>query len=121
MGVILVEGISFIGKHGLYASELREGRQFEVDVRLELDLRAAGATDELTETVDYTRICALVLEIGQKRSFRLIERLAQEIAQQALTLGPVQAVEVEVRKYVPDLPGSPRFVGVRIRRQAARS
>jgi dihydroneopterin aldolase len=119
MDQIIVTGISFTGRHGLYADERRDGRHFEVDVIARLDLSAAAQSDRLQDTIDYTQICQVVLSLGEGPSLHLIEALAQQMADAVLALGPIVEVEVEVRKFIPGLLGSPRHLAVRIVRRAA--
>lgn len=118
MDEIIVTGISFVGRHGLYADERRDGRRFEVDVIARLDLGAAASSDALPDTIDYTDICQAVVSLGEGKSVHLIERLAQQMADAVLALGRIRAVVIEVRKFVPALPGGPRHVAVRLERRA---
>ncbi len=50
---ILLEGMLFSGHHGTLPAERELGQRFAVDVELRCDLRAAGSTDDLAQTVDY--------------------------------------------------------------------
>ena len=51
---ILLNGMTFYGYHGVRPEEKELGQRFVVDVEMELDLRAAGTSDDLTDTVDYS-------------------------------------------------------------------
>ena len=50
---IALTGLSVRGHHGVLASERRDGQDFVVDVVLHLDLREAGRTDDVGDTVHY--------------------------------------------------------------------
>src|SRR4051812_9784605 len=101
---ILVQGIEFHGHHGVPAAEREVGHRYRVDVELELDLREAGATDDVTSTVDYTDVVRKVLEIGTGPSLRLVESLATRIAGSILETFPrVEAVELCVAKLQPPI------------------
>ena len=78
------------------------------------DFRALG--DEIANAVDYFRVAKAAQTIARMRPRRLIETLAEEIASGLLAGFPLQAVEVEVRKFI--LPDT-AFVAVRIRRESA--
>ncbi len=99
---IRLVNMAFYGHHGVDAEERRLGQQFFVDLDLALDLRAAGRQDDLAATVDYARVYQVVAEVEQARSCRLIEALAEGIAEAVLAQFPVAAVTVRVRK-----PGAP--------------
>ena len=57
---LTVTGIECYGHHGVFEHEKREGQPFVVDLTLGLDTRAAAATDDLRDTVDYGSLVAAV-------------------------------------------------------------
>ncbi len=115
--LITVRGMRFLGRHGVSLEERLEPQPIEVDVLIPADLRAAGASDELAQTVDYAAVFARVAEIVEKQSFRLLEALAETIAQAVLADEKVDEVEVAVRKPKAPMPGAFETVEVRIRRR----
>ena len=58
---IRLSGVRGRGFHGVFDHERREGQEFVVDVELAVDLAPAGASDDLTDTVNYGAIGAAVL------------------------------------------------------------
>ncbi len=113
---ILIHGIQFFGYHGVHEEERKLGQRFLVDVELGLDLREAGRSDDLAATVDYGRVYALVMAIGTREHFRLLEALASRIASSILEQMPVRQVTVRVTKVSPPLPGVVGGVSVEISR-----
>jgi dihydroneopterin aldolase len=102
---IRIEGIEFYGFHGVSAAEREVGHRFRADVELELDLRAAGTSDDLAQTVDYGAAARVVLEIGTGASAQLVETLAERMAERLLAEFPrVEAVELWVAKLHPPAP-----------------
>jgi dihydroneopterin aldolase len=87
-----------------------------VDVELVLDLGEAGRRDDLTASVDYERVHTLVVEIGTREQFRLLEALATRIASALLEQCPVQRVTVRATKPSPPMPGLVGGVSVEITR-----
>lgn len=83
---------------GTGAKERERRQELLLDVALHLDLRAAGRSDELADTVDYSALARGIVELAEASSFRLIERLAGEIAAFCLNDARVQRVEVRVDK-----------------------
>jgi len=76
MDTITIKGMHFYGYHGCLPEEQRTGQPFHVDAVLYADLSKAGASDELNDTIDYSRVYQLVQSIVEGRTYRLIERLA---------------------------------------------
>jgi dihydroneopterin aldolase len=118
---ILLEGLSFYGYHGLYPEERTLGQRFIVDVTAEIDLRNAGAHDELDDTVNYASLYATVRSIVEGEPLMLIEAVADRSARTILDSFPaVAAVEITVRKPSVTIRGAHLdSVGVRIRRVRA--
>jgi len=95
---IVITGVSARGFHGVFPQERREGQDFVVDVVLEVDLARAGGTDALADTVSYAEVAADIVGriAGEPRD--LIERLAEDIAADALARPLVESVSVTVHK-----------------------
>ncbi len=96
----------FYAHHGVMEEEHRIGGRYEVDVAIDLDVSDAAQTDDLSKTVDYERVYALVREVVTGNSSYLIERVASRIAEAVGKAYPaVEAVEVTVRKPNPPVGG----------------
>lgn len=97
---------------GVYEEERREKQDVVAQITLYLDLRVAGETDDMNDTVDYKALKKQILAMAEESSFRLVEALAEHIARICLKDDRVRRVAVAV-----DKPGALRFartVGVRI-------
>ncbi len=97
---------------GVYEDERREKQDVVAQITLYLDLRSAGQSDDMNDTVDYKALKKQILGMAEQSSFRLVEALAQHIADICLKYDRVQQVAVAV-----DKPGALRFartVGVQI-------
>jgi dihydroneopterin aldolase len=105
MDHILITGIQFHGYHGVRHEEQQLGQRFVVDLTLSLDLTAAARADSLAATVDYERVCALVVELGTGERFKLLEALAGRMASAILEQFAVRQVTVRVTKITPPIPG----------------
>ena len=118
MDTIELRGLTFYGYHGAFAEEQRLGQRFVVDLRLGLDLQAAGQRDDLSRTIDYGKVAETVKAIVEGRPFRLIEALAEAVAAAILDAHAL-VVQVEVRVAKPSAPvaAAPSgLVAVEIRR-----
>ena len=96
---ILLEGLVFYGRHGTLPSERELGQPFVLDIELRLDLRSAGLTDDLTQTVDYGEVHRRAKEIVEGTPANLTETVAERIAAAVLEDHPrLEAVRVKVAK-----------------------
>lgn len=115
-GTIVVRGISFVASHGATEEERRGKRRFEVDVEIETSLGRAAQTDELSDTIDYGRVCELVVATGTERTYRLLEAVAAAILRRLGERYPEAGIKVEVRKLAPPIAGTPAYTSVRVGR-----
>lgn len=109
---ILVRDLRFRCIVGVNDDERHEKQDVVVQIALDVDLRQAGRTDALKDTVDYKALKKEVLAMAERSHFQLVEALAQSIADICLKQPRVTRAVVAVEK-----PGALRFartVGVRI-------
>ena len=92
---------------GVTEDERREPQALGVSLVLHLDLSAAGASDDVRDTVDYDAVCGTVVRVVGSRAFHLIEAVARTVANAVIEAHAVAAVEVRVEK-----PGALRERGV---------
>lgn len=78
MGLIEVKGIRVYAYHGCLSEEGRIGGHYSVDVAVEGDMARAERSDKLADTIDYSRVTAIVVEEMAVRS-KLIEHVAARI------------------------------------------
>jgi dihydroneopterin aldolase len=96
---ILLEGMVFHGRHGTLPAERELGQPFVVDVELRLNLRPAGLSDDLAQTVDYGEVHRRAKEIVEGPPVNLTETVAERIAAAVLEEHPaVEGVRVKVAK-----------------------
>lgn len=104
---VFLEGLRFFAFHGVNPEEKARGQRFLVDVRLRVDLRAAGERDDLARTVNYSQVYRLVRGIVEGPPRDLIEAVAEEVARAVLrAFPPVARAEVVVRKPEVGLKGA---------------
>ena len=83
---------------GVDESERVEPQPVEIGIVLDVDLAAAGASDDLADAVDYRSLVNAVVGAVESSSFLLIEALATRVADICLAESKVEAVEVTLRK-----------------------
>lgn len=115
---IYLHEMVFEGRHGVTEEERAHPQQIEVDLDLLLDLARAGRSDDLADTVDYADVFVVCRDIVERRSFHLLEGIAEAIAGAVLAGFPrVESISVRVKK--PGLPidGQVEHAGVGIERR----
>ena len=99
---------------GILPHERRKKRRIIINLHLECDLKKAGKTDDIATTVDYRIVQEKVLHVVSTSKDGLIERLAQRIADAALSVRGVKRVTVTLDK--PNALKHCRSVAVEITR-----
>lgn len=115
---LTIRGLECFAHHGVLDHERRDGQVFVIDLTLGLDTRAAAASDDLHDTVDYGSLVGRLRRAVESDPVDLIETLAQRIADVALSADRVEWVRVTVHK--PEAPIEATFadVALTIRRDA---
>ncbi len=113
--VILLEGIQVPAALGVTVAERRMRRPVALDLELECDLRAAGRSDRIRQTIHYKRVFEVVEDVAANQEHKLVEALGERIARAVLSKFDADAVTVTVRKSKP-IAGVLDHAGVRIRR-----
>ena len=122
MDTVFLEGMQFYAYHGVNLEERALGQRFLVDVELAADLRAAGESDDLDQTLNYSAVYKEVRAIVEGPPRALLETVDEEIAAVLLTRFPATRVTVTVRKPEVALKGAMlRAAGVRVVRTADRT
>jgi 7,8-dihydroneopterin aldolase/epimerase/oxygenase len=111
---VFVRGLEFEGNHGYTAAERRGTRRFRVNLTLELPLAAAAASDKIADTIDYWRVSEIVIALGTRSTYKLLEALAGAMGAKIQELYPHARVIIELEKLAPPCPGVPAACGVRI-------
>src|SRR2546423_1707705 len=114
MDCIRIRSIEFYAFHGVSEDEQSVGHRYLVDVDLRTEIGKAGASDQLEDTVDYSRVAKRVVQIGTGAQFRLLEALAERMSQSILDEFSVPSVKLWVRKKCPPMSTIAEDVGVEI-------
>ncbi|KAI4377541.1 hypothetical protein MLD38_015147 [Melastoma candidum] len=115
---LVLRGLMFHGYHGVKEEEKKLGQKFLIDVDAWMDLRRAGRSDNLQDTISYTAIYRIVKEVVEGPSRNLLESVAEHIAMTTLTQFPqISAVWVKVGKPHVAVVGSLDYLGIEILRK----
>lgn len=113
MDRIVIEGLRVLARVGAGPHEHAAPQPLRIDLALQCDLRGCAA---LADTADYRELAARVTALAGAAHAPLLESLAQRIADTALALPRVEAVEVRVCRPRPPLPEEVDHVAVELRR-----
>ena len=105
MDRIILQGMQFYGYHGRNDEERVLGQPFEVDLEAELDLTAAGASDDIVDSVSYTDLYRVAKRHVEGPGRNLVEAVAHAIASEILDTYLVESVRVRVIKVRPPIKG----------------
>lgn len=110
---ITISGVKARGFHGVFPGERREGQDFIVDLELFLDLSAAGKSDDLTKTIDYSKVASFIVEEITGAPLNLIEALGQRIIDRIFKEFP-EADKLQVTVHKPSAPVAVDFDDISI-------
>jgi dihydroneopterin aldolase/2-amino-4-hydroxy-6-hydroxymethyldihydropteridine diphosphokinase len=102
---------------GINDEERRNKQDVLINITLHADTRAAGASDDIADAVNYRTVTKRIIRLVEGSQFFLVEKMAAEIAAICLEDPRVERAMVRVEK-----PGALRFarsVGVEIERRRA--
>lgn len=116
MDSILLSGIEFYAYGGVSDAEREIGQRYRADVRLDLDLSRAAATDAIEDTVHYGQVHDLVVATARAERFKLLESVAGRIAERVLDRFSVERVTVRISKLLPPIDGVVAAAAVEVTR-----
>lgn len=112
--MITIEGMSFFAHHGCFEEEQKIGTHFNVDLRFDVDTSRAEESDDLTHTVNYAEVYAVVKQ-EMMRPSHLLENVARRILKNVTTHFPtITWAWVKVSKLNPPLGGQIKSVAVEL-------
>lgn len=85
---------------GVPDTERAQPQRLLLTVELESDFSAAATSDSILDTIDYYSVTQKLLKFGEGREWKLIEKLAADIAGLILAEFKPPAVTVEVKKFI---------------------
>jgi dihydroneopterin aldolase len=84
---------------GVPEAERAKPQRLLLTVEMEFDFSAAAGSDDIRDTIDYFAVSQRLLKFGEGRSWKLIEKLAADVADTVLSEFKPQSITVEVKKF----------------------
>ncbi|MBJ7243207.1 MAG: dihydroneopterin aldolase [Solirubrobacteraceae bacterium] len=116
---IEVTGLSLYTHHGVSDAEQEIGQRLVFDLRFDVGACDATVTDRVEDTVDYGRVCEFIALVAQRRSYRTLEALCTEVANQLLDEFDAREVWVKATKPEPPIALAVESVSVEVWQSAA--
>lgn len=119
-GKVVLQGLEFFARHGVFVAEAELGARFVVDA--ELHYNFVGLNDKLAGAVNYAEAYALVQRVMTEQRFELIETLCETLCRELLAQhSPLEAVTVRVHKPAAPVAGIFRdiYAELHLAREAA--
>ena len=111
---VFVHGLEIVASVGVYEVETRYEQRVVVSVDLVVGDDYDGRSEKLADVLDYGSLVDRMERLAQSDHFKLIETLAERIAELCLADGRVNSVVVRIEK--PDILPAARAVGIEIER-----
>lgn len=115
--ILIVKGATFWAKHGYYQEENKFGQRFIVDVEVNVDMKKQCETDELDKGYSYVTIYNIIKKVIVGEHHKLLQRIAQRIADEIIKSYPVNQVKVIVKKPHVAIGGIVDYAAVQIVRE----
>jgi 7,8-dihydroneopterin aldolase/epimerase/oxygenase len=100
MSKITIVDLEVFFNVGVTDEERAQPQRILVTVDMEFDFSAAAMSDRVARTIDYILVTRTILKLAEGHSWRLIEKLATDIAEKVMSEHHPQGVFVEVKKFV---------------------
>lgn len=111
---LFIRGLRVSCRIGVPDEERARPQTIILDVDAERDLTAASASDELSDTLDYGTLTSAVAGVAEKTETRLLEHMAELVAECVLGFRGIERVTVSVAKEKAPIPEEVEAVGIRI-------
>jgi dihydroneopterin aldolase len=99
MGKITIADLEIFLCVGVTDEERARAQRLLLTVEMVFDFTSAAVSDRLTRTIDYFAVSQRLLKFGEGRSWKLLERLTNDISDLVLGEFQPQTVTVEVKKF----------------------
>jgi dihydroneopterin aldolase len=101
---------------GVTDAERARPQTLQLNVDIDADLSKASDSDDLADTIDYSKLVSRITETVRSSECNLLEHLASKVASVVSCMEGVLGVTVEVSKQPPPLRENLEAVVIRIER-----
>lgn len=113
MSRISIVDLEVFYRVGVPDEERAKPQRLLLTIDLEFDFSVAVGSDSVEDTINYQAITNDLLRFGEGRTWKLIEKLAADVADLVVKTYRPQSVKVEIKKFI--IPQA-RYVAVALSR-----
>jgi dihydroneopterin aldolase len=114
MSYITIVDLEVFYRVGLTEEERAQPQRLLLTLDINFDFSSAAVSGRIGRTIDYYEVTQRLLKLGEKRSWRLIESVATDVADKILSEFRPENVTVEVKKFsIPEA----RYVSASLTKQ----
>ena len=114
MSFITIVDLEVFYRVGISDEERAKLQRLLLTLDIKFDFSSAAVSGRIGRTIDYYEVTQRLLKLGEKRSWRLIESVATDVADKILSEFHPENVMVEVKKFsIPEA----RYVSVSLTKQ----
>ena len=100
MDTITIKDLGVLCKIGVPDEERAKPQRLLITVEMHRDFSRAAQSDDIAHTINYYDVSQRITALCAQKSFKLIERLADEITTILLNEFRAQQATVEVKKFI---------------------
>ena len=100
MDIITIKDLSVLCRIGVPDQERANPQRLLITIEMAGDFSRAAQSDEIDHTINYYDVSQRITQLCAKESFKLIERLADEISRILLDEFRAEQATVEVKKFI---------------------
>lgn len=95
---LFIENFETFARVGVTVEERARAQKIYLSLKIFLDLKTAGRSDDLKATIDYSVVTKTIKKILEQNEFLLVEKVAETIATKILKEKLVGGVEIKIGK-----------------------
>ncbi len=99
---LIIKDLMIEARVGIFEWEQQQPQKIWIDLELGIDAAKAAARDDMNAAVDYGRLVTAITQHLQRKTFKLVETVAEELA--TLVLKEFATPEVTIRVKKRSLP-----------------
>jgi FolB domain-containing protein len=99
MSFITIVDLEVFYRVGISEEERAKPQRLLLTLDIKFDFSSAAVSGRIGRTIDYYEVTLRLLKLGEKRSWRLIESVATDVADRILSEFHPENVTVEVKKF----------------------
>jgi dihydroneopterin aldolase len=113
---IIIKGLHCSVRVGVKKEEQEVKRNCELDLWIFFDVSAAGRTDELDKTVNYSKVIDIVQDLSKTVQYKLLEAFAYRLFEEIFKNTSARRIRLRVKKMNPPIEARFEYVGVELTR-----